>query len=159
ETVGESRVLVNNYGGELGRSRGGIVRGVRGSGTNGVKGTAFEFNRNSRFDSRTYFDDPSQDLPPLKRNQFGGYLGGPIAKDKTFFFASYEGLRQDRGVTTIANVPSRATRARTDISPVTRPYLLLYPEPNGKETGATGIYSVQITSPTRENYAVGKLDH
>jgi len=59
-----------------------------------------------------------------------------VAKDRTFFFGSYEGLRQDRGVTTIATVPSRATRARADISPATRPFLLLYPEANGRESGA-----------------------
>jgi outer membrane receptor protein involved in Fe transport len=159
ETVREFQVLVNNYSAEYGRSTGGIVTAVTRSGTNAVRGTAFEFTRNSRFDSRTYFDDPSQDLPPLKKNQFGGILGGPIVKEKTFFFGSYEGLRQDRGVTTIATVPSRATRARTDISPVTLPYLMLYPEPNGRETGATGIYSVQITSPTHEDYAIGKIDH
>jgi outer membrane receptor protein involved in Fe transport len=159
ETVREFQVLVNNYSAEYGRSTGGIVTAVTRSGTNSLKGTVFEFNRDSRFDSRTYFDDPGQDIPPLKRNQFGGYLGGPVVRDRTFFFGSYEGLRQDRGLTTIANVPSRATRARTDISPVTRPYLLLYPEPNGRETGATGIYSVQVTSPTHENYAVGKIDH
>src|SRR5437762_3141524 len=159
ETVREFQVLVNNYSAEYGRSTGGIVTAVTRSGTNAIKGTAFEFNRDSRFDSRTFFDDPNSDIPPLSRNQFGGYLGGPIAKDKTFFFGSYEGLRQDRGLTTIATVPSRATRARTDISPVTRPYLLLYPEPNGKETGATGVYSVQVVSPTTENYAIGKIDH
>jgi hypothetical protein len=159
ETVREFQVLVNNYSAEYGRSTGGIVTAVTRSGTNSFKGTVFEFNRDSRFDSRTYFDDPGQDIPPLKRNQFGGYVGGPIARDRTFFFGSYEGLRQDRGLTTIANVPSRATRARTDISPITRPYLLLYPEPNGRETGGSGIYSVQVTSPTHENYAVGKVDH
>src|SRR5437867_2163740 len=159
ETVREFQVLVNNYSAEYGRSTGGIVTAVTRSGTNALKGTLFEFNRNSRFDSRTFFDDPTSDLPPLKRNQFGGYLGGPIVKDRTFFFGSYEGLRQDRGVTTIATVPSRATRARADVSPVTRPYLLLYPEPNGRETGATGLYSVQVTSPTHENYAIGKIDH
>src|SRR5262245_56586151 len=159
ETVREFQVLVNNYSAEYGRSTGGIVTAVTRSGTNAVKGTVFEFNRNSRFDSKTFFDDPSSDIPRLERNQFGGYLGGPIVKDRTFFFGSFEGLRQDRGVTTIATVPSRATRARTDISPVTRPYLLLYPEPNGRETGTTGLYSTQITSPTTENYAVGKVDH
>src|SRR5256714_7990229 len=147
ETVREFQVLVNNYSAEYGRSTGGIVTAVTRSGTNTFRGTAFEFNRDSRFDSRTFFDDPTQDIPPLKRNQFGGYLGGPIVKDQTFFFGSYEGLRQDRGLTTIANVPSRATRARTDVSPVTRPYLLLYPEPNGRETSATGLYSVPVTSP------------
>jgi hypothetical protein len=159
ETVREFQVLVNNYSAEYGRSTGGIVTAVTRSGTNNLKGTLFEFNRDSRFDSRTYFDDPDQDIPRLKRNQFGGYLGGPIVRDRTFFFGSYEGLRQDRGLTTIATVPSRATRARTDISPVTRPYLMLYPEPNGRETDATGLYSVQVTSPTHENYAVGKVDH
>src|SRR6266571_908772 len=159
DTVREFQVLVNNSSAEYGRSTGGIVTAVTRSGTNAFKGTLFEFNRDSRFDSRTFFDDPNADIPPLKRNQFGGYLGGPLVKDKTFFFGSYEGLRQDRGLTTIAFVPSRATRARADISAVTRPYLLLYPEPNGRETGATGTYSVQVTSPTREDYAVGKADH
>ena len=159
ETVREFQVLVNNYSAEYGRSTGGIVTAVTRSGTNAFKGTLFEFHRDSRFDSRTFFDDPNEDIPPFVRNQFGGYLGGPVVKDKTFFFGSYEGLRQDRGVTTIATVPSRATRARTDISAATRPYLLLYPEPNGRETGATGLYSVQVTSPTRENYALGKIDH
>ena len=159
ETVREFQVLVNNYSAEYGRSTGGIVTAVTRSGTNTLKGTLFEFHRDSVFDSRTFFDDPASDLPPLKRNQFGGYLGGPIVKDRTFFFGSYEGLRQERGVTTIATVPSRATRARADLSPVTRPYLLLYPQPNGQETGAIGLYSVQITSPTQENYAIGKIDH
>jgi outer membrane receptor protein involved in Fe transport len=159
ETVREFQVLVNNYSAEYGRSTGGIVTAVTRSGTNKLNGTLFEFNRDSRFDSRTYFDDPNAEIPALKRNQFGGYLGGPIVKDRTFFFASYEGLRQDRGVTTIATVPSRATRARTDISSVTRPYVLLFPEPNGRETGATGLYSQQVTAPTRENYALGKIDH
>ena len=121
ETVREFQVLVNNYSAEYGRSTGGIVTAVTRSGTNAFRGTVFEFNRSSRFDSRTFFDDPNADIPPLKRNQFGGYFGGPVVKDKTFFFGSYEGLRQDRGLTTIATVPSRATRARTDISAVTLP--------------------------------------
>ena len=159
ETVREFQVLVNNYSAEYGRSTGGIVTAVTRSGTNAIKGTVFEFNRDSRFDSKTFFDDPNSAIPGLKRNQFGGYVGGPIVRDRTFFFGSYEGLRQDRGLTTIANVPSRATRARIDISPVTKPYLLLYPEPNGRETGAIGLYSTQVTSPTTENYAVGKVDH
>jgi hypothetical protein len=158
DTVREFQVLVNNYSAEYGRSTGGIVTAVTRSGTNDLHGAGFEFNRNSRWDSKTFFDDPNSDIPKLSRNQFGGYLGGPIARDRTFFFGSYEGLRQDRGVTTIATVPSRATRGRTDISPVTLPYLLLYPEPNGRETGATGVYSVQSVAPTRENYALGKID-
>ena len=159
DTVREFQVLVNNYSAEYGRSSGGIVVAVTRSGTNNLKGAAFEFNRDSRFDAKTFFDPKDEDIPPLKRNQFGGQLGGPVAKDRTFFFGSYEGLRQTLGTTTIATVPSRATRARTDINQVTRPYLLLYPEPNGRERGATADFTVQSVSPTRENYAVGKVDH
>jgi carboxypeptidase family protein len=159
DTVREFQVLVNNYSAEYGRSTGGIVTAVTRSGTNSLHGTLFEFNRDSRFDAKTFFDAPDSAIPTLKRNQFGGQLGGPIVRDRTFYFGSYEGLRQDRGVTTIAIVPSQATRARTDINPVTRPYLLLYPQPNGRETGATGLYSVQSVAPTKENYALGKIDH
>jgi carboxypeptidase family protein len=159
DTVREFQVLVNDYSAEYGRSSGGIVVAVTRSGTNSLNGTLFEFNRDSRFDSKTFFDSPDESIPPLKRNQFGGQLGGPIVRDHTFFFGSYEGLRQTLGTTNIAIVPSHATRARTDISPVTRPYLLLYPEPNGPENGATGQFINQTVSPTRENYAVGKIDH
>jgi outer membrane receptor protein involved in Fe transport len=159
ETVREFQVLVNNYSAEFGRSTGGIVTAVTRSGTNLFKGTVFEFNRDSSADSKTYFDLPDADIPPLSRNQFGGYLGGPIVKDQTFFFASYEGLRQDRGLTNISRVPSRATRARTDINAATRPYLLLFPEPNGTESSnGTGVYTAQVVEPTQENYFVGKVD-
>src|SRR5437763_11454427 len=85
ETVREFQVLVNNYSAEYGGSTGGIVVAVTRSGTNALSGSAFEFGRNSKFDTRTYFDDRSQSIPPLKRNQFGGTLGGPIVRDKTFF--------------------------------------------------------------------------
>ncbi|HTM24415.1 MAG TPA: carboxypeptidase regulatory-like domain-containing protein [Vicinamibacterales bacterium] len=159
DTVREFQVLVNNYSAEYGRSTGGIVVAVTRSGTNNLSGSAFEFGRNSKFDSRTYFDDPTQPIPPLKRNQFGGTLGGPILHDKTFFFGSYEGLRQTLGLTTIANVPSDATRARADLSAATAPYLLLYPKANGTVNGASAQYIQQVVNPTHENLAVGKVDH
>jgi outer membrane receptor protein involved in Fe transport len=159
DTVREFQVLVNNYSAEYGRSTGGIVVAVTRSGTNSLSGSGFEFGRNSQFDSRTYFDDPTKDIPPLRRNQFGGTVGGPILRDRTFFFGSYEGLRQTQGLTTIANVPSTATRARTDLSAGTAPYLLMYPEANGPQTGATGQYIQQVVNPTHENLAVGKVNH
>jgi hypothetical protein len=158
DTVREFQVLVNNYSAEYGRSTGGIVVAVTRSGTNNLSGSAFEFGRNSTFDSRSYFDDPNQPIPPLKRNQFGGTLGGPIRHDKTFFFGSYEGLRQTQGLTTIATVPSDATRARADLSAATAPYLLLYPQANGPQTGSSGQYIQQVVNPTHENMAVGKVD-
>lgn len=159
ETVREFQVLVNNYSAEYGRSSGGIVTAVTRSGTNQFRGTGFEFVRNSRFDSKNFFDPPGSEIPPLERNQFGGYVGGPILRDRTFFFASYEGLRQDRGLTTVANVPSLATRNRTDINAATRPYLLLYPLPNGRDNGQSAVYTAEVVEPTRENYFVGKVDH
>lgn len=159
ETVREFQVITNNYSAEYGRSAGGIVSAVTRSGTNALRGGALEFHRNEALDARTYFDDPNEPIPPLTRNQYGFNLGGPLRRDRTFFFSSFEGLRQDRGVTRVARVPSRATRNRPDISQATRPYLLLYPEPNGAETGASGLYSQAVTEPTREDYFVIKIDH
>ena len=159
ETVREFQVLVNNYSAEYGRSSGGIVTAVTRSGTNNFRGAGFEFHRNDALDSRNYFDPPDVDQPPLHRNQYGGYLGGPLARERTFFFTSYEGLHQDRGFTSTSFVPSRATRNRTDIAASVRPYMDLFPLPNGAETGAIGIYTEEVVEPTRENYFVGKIDH
>jgi len=159
ETVREFQVLINNYSAEYGRSTGGIVTAVTRSGTNRFHGSAFEFLRDEKLDARAFFDPVGEAKPPLSRHQFGGFLGGPSVRDKTFFFASYEGLRQERGYTSISRVPSRATRSRADIHPAVRPFLDLYPLPNGAETGASGLYSVEIVEPTRENYLIGKMDH
>jgi outer membrane receptor protein involved in Fe transport len=159
EAVREFQILVNSYSAEHGRSSGGIVSAVTRSGTNTIHGAGFEFHRNDSFDAKTFFDDPDEAKPPFNRNQFGGYLGGPIRKDSTFFFTSYEGLRQELTETSITRVPSRATRARTDISPLTAPYMALYPLPNGAETGATGVFTQTVDVPLRENYFVIKADH
>lgn len=159
EAVREFQILVNNYSAEYGRSAGGVVSAVTRSGTNSLHGAAFEFHRNDALDAKTYFDPPDEPKPPLTRNQFGGYAGGPIRRDRTFFFGSYEGLRQDLTETSIVRVPSRATRARTDISPAIQPYIDLYPLPNGPETGASGQYTTPLAEPTEEDYFVLKIDH
>ncbi len=159
ETVREFQVLVNNYSAEYGRSAGGIVSAVTRSGTNELRGALFEFHRNDALEARNFFDPPDEPKPSFTRNQFGGYAGGPIKRDRIFFFGSYEGLRQERGLTRIARVPSRATRNRPDIHPAIRPYLALYPLPNGPETGASGLFITSTTEPTRENYFVTKIDY
>lgn len=159
ETVREFQVLVNNYSAEYGRSTGGIVTAITRSGTNTLRGAVFGFLRDDALDARNYFDPRDSPIPPLRRHQAGGIVGGPLFKDRTFYFGSYEGLRQDRGRTSIARVPSRNTRSRTDIAPPIVPFLRLFPEPNGAENGPSGLYSVETVEPTRENYAVGKVDH
>ncbi|MEO5898483.1 MAG: carboxypeptidase regulatory-like domain-containing protein [Vicinamibacterales bacterium] len=159
DTVREFQVITNNYSAEYGRSAGGIVSAITRSGTNALHGSALLFHRNDALDSRTYFDDPAASIPPLTRNQYGANLGGPLARNRTFFFAGFEGLRQDKGRTTVARVPSLATRNRADISPVVRPFMALYPVPNGDVSGASGLYSEAVTEPSREDYLVLKLDH
>src|SRR5437870_10789668 len=87
---------------EFGRSTGGVISAVTRSGTNDFHGAAFEFLRNNAMDSLGYFDQVSHggtgSVAPYRRNQFGGALGGPIKKDKTFFFGTYETLRQNNGI-------------------------------------------------------------
>ena len=99
---------------EYGRSSGGVVSAVTRSGTNSFHGSAFEFIRNNAFDSMGYFDQTSHGgsgtIAPYRRNQFGGSLGGPIKKDKTFFFGTYEGLRQGVGTVISPEVPTAATK-------------------------------------------------
>src|SRR5205809_301194 len=99
---------------EYGRSSGGVISAVTRSGTNDLHGTLFEFTRNNALDSLGYFDQVSHggtgSVAPYKRNQFGGALGGPIKKDRTFFFVTYETLRQGNGLNTSAEVPTAATK-------------------------------------------------
>src|SRR5215467_2476699 len=99
---------------EFGRSSGGTVSAVTKSGTNDLHGAAFEFLRNNALDSPGYFDDVKHggtgSVAPYRRNQYGGALGGPIKKDKTFFFGTYEGLRQGSGTTIGPEVPTAQTK-------------------------------------------------
>jgi hypothetical protein len=92
DAIQEFRVETNNYSAEFGRSGSGVINVITKSGTNNFHGSAFEFVRNTIFNANNW--DSSIATPPLHRNQFGGTFGGPIRKDKTFFFFSYQGLRQ-----------------------------------------------------------------
>jgi hypothetical protein len=92
DAVEEFRVVTNNYSAEYGRFAGGMVNIITRSGTNTLHGSLFEFVRNDAFNA---YDWGALSMAPLRRNQFGGSLGGPIRKDKTFFFGTYSGLRQN----------------------------------------------------------------
>ncbi len=98
DAVQEFKILTNNYDAQYGRSSGGIVNQITKSGTNDFHGDAFEFLRNNIFNSRNYFYTNSNNAPPFKRNVFGGTFGGPIKKDKTFFFLAYQGARRNETV-------------------------------------------------------------
>ncbi len=105
DAIQEFKVQTNNFGADIGRG-GAVVNVVLKSGGNQFHGSVFEFLRNSAFDAKNYFDSPNQPIAPFKQNQFGGTLGGPIRKDKTFFFVDYQGTRIRQAQTFISIVPS-----------------------------------------------------
>jgi hypothetical protein len=177
---------------EYGRSSGGTISAVTRSGTNGLHGAAFEFLRNNDLDSPGYFDEKSRggggSTAPYRRNQFGGALGGPIKKDRTFFFGTYEGVRLgQRANVPSPEVPTDATRhgilppsafqgtdpskyclpgaatCTVPVSPVIKPYLDLYQEPshgpNADLGDGTGIFNLAPTQVTNENYFMTRVDH
>jgi hypothetical protein len=108
DAIAEIKVQTSNYTAEAGRTAGGVVNIITKSGTNSFSGSAFEFYRNDRFDSRNFF---STTKPLLKQHQFGGSLGGPLRVDRMFFFGDYEGFRQDQGVTNLVTLPTARMRA------------------------------------------------
>src|ERR1700726_4089592 len=112
DAIQEFSVLTSNYSAEYGKSSGGVVNAITRSGTNDFHGTAYEFLRNSALDAANFFENAGG-IPkaPFKRNQFGGAIGGPIVKTRTFFFVDYEGIRQAKGIANHDFVPSPAARA------------------------------------------------
>src|SRR5262249_1740674 len=105
DSLHEFNVEISNYKAELGRTGGGVVQMTTKSGSNKFHGTAYEFLRNDALDARNFF---SADKPVLRYNQFGASLGGPVRKDRTFFFFNYEGIRRKSQVTRIVGAPSQA---------------------------------------------------
>jgi hypothetical protein len=108
DAVGEFRVVTNNQSAEYGRAAGATVNVVYRSGSNRFSGDAWEFFRDTALNAAPYFKPVDGQKPPLRRNQFGGVLGGPIVKNKAFFFGDYEGFRQDRKTTTFSTIPTAA---------------------------------------------------
>src|SRR5260370_2365387 len=108
DSIQEFRVLTNNFDAEYGNYAGGIVNVVTKSGANEIHGSGFEFLRNTSLDARNFF---SPERGFFRQNQFGGTLGGPIAKDKLFYFGDYQGTRTSQGIDTgLIPVPTLANR-------------------------------------------------
>ena len=170
DAVREFNVLQNTYGAEYGKRPGGQVSLVTMSGTNRFHGTLFEFVRNSAFDARNFYDH-TVGPPPFRRNQFGVSAGGPIHKDKTFIFGSYEGFRQRLGVSEVAIVPdnnarngflpaANGTLTNVGLAPGVAPYFALWPVPNGPELGGgAAYYYANPPQMIREDFGNIRVDH
>jgi Carboxypeptidase regulatory-like domain len=138
DAVQEFKILTNNYEAEYGRTSGGIINQVIKSGTNNLHGSLFEFFRNNALNASDYL---LQEVPIFKRNLFGGSVGGPIRKNKTFFFASYQGNRRREG---------QVAPELTVLSPAERTgnFNELY---TGQIDPATGYDTGQLYNPTTGN--------
>ena len=110
EAIREFEMLTSTYDASFGRNPGAQVNVILNSGSNDFHGNLFEFHRNAAFDARNFFAPASEPKPKYIRNQFGGSLGGPISRNRTFFFADYEGTRSREGITRITNVPTALER-------------------------------------------------
>lgn len=173
----EFRILTNAYNAEYGRAGGSIVTVLTRAGTNHVHGSVYEFLRNDALDARNFF---APQVPALKQNQFGLTVGGPILKDRTFFFVGYEGFRQRKGSPTSTPVPSLRVRQgdfsqearkprdpvtgqpfpgdlipQDRIDPIARQVLGLYPEPNL----GSNIWTGAPTGSNDRNQFLVRLDH
>jgi hypothetical protein len=180
--IREYKVVTNNLSAEYGMTMGSQTVLVSKSGTNSFHGDAFEFLRNQVLDAANYFDVPTQAngfkrTPEFRRNNFGGALGGPVRKNKTFFFAAYEALRENIGQTIISGtIPSNCFGAANNPCAISSSnlqgnvnvnsfrILQLFPAPNLPvgclNTAASGCnVTYPFSEPVRENWGQGRIDH
>lgn len=111
DSIQEFKIQKSQYPAEFGGKASALINVATRAGTNTLRGSVFEFLRHDMFDARNYFDAADRPVPPLRQNQFGGAAGGPIARDRSFFFVSYEGQRIRRSLTRTFSVPPLAVRA------------------------------------------------
>jgi hypothetical protein len=168
DAVKEFSVLASNYTAEYGRTSGGVINAITRSGSNSIHGSAYEFFRNDALDAANFIDNENRrPKAPLRRNQFGGSLGGPIIKNKTFFFTDYERIRRLQGVTSVVVVPSAAARlgqlaaGTVTVHPNIIPFLKLYPLPNSGlvGNGDTGNFATSLSQRFNEDFFTTRIDH
>jgi hypothetical protein len=167
DAVREFNVLENAYGAEYGKRPGGQISVVTMSGSNQLHGSVFEFLRNDVLDARNFFAQGTN--PPFRRNQFGGAMGGPLKRNKTFIFGNYEGFRQSLHLSDVTFVPSLSARNGTlkgsngqpiVLAPGIAPYFELWPLPNGPDLG--GGVALAYSNPLqsiREDFGNIRVDH
>lgn len=165
ENIQEFRVESNNFPAEYGTGTGGQITVVTKAGGNQFHGSLFEYLRNDKLDARNFFDNIQAGIPKstLRLNQFGGSIGGPIIKDKFFFFGSYEGYRVRSGLNFVEAVPSAAARARAVPSIV--PFLDAFRSPQAVILTGTSanpdfdIAQLQDNAKTDENSFAARFDY
>ncbi len=169
DAVREFNVLTSTYPAEYGKRAGAQVIVVTQSGSNALHGSIFEFLRNSALDARNFFDQGS--VPPFRRNQFGGAVGGPIKKDRLFLFGNYEGFRQALAISSVSVVPDQQARLGILPTPVPNvnrsmlPYMSFWPQANGPELLANGLPSgtaLSYNNPKqsiREDFGTVRADY
>jgi len=164
DTVKEFRVESNTYRAEFGRNIGGQINAITKSGTNRFSGSAFEFHRNEAFDAKNYFD--VGDKPDFTRNQFGGTIGGPIRRDRLFFFGGYEALIENLGRTIVTTVPDDNARLGIlpGVAPITVnaavvPFLNEFPRANGDNLGGgLARYTFPFDQKLTQHFLQGRVD-
>jgi hypothetical protein len=163
DAMQEFRIQTSTYAPEFGRTPGGQISIVTRSGTNQFHGSVFDYFRNDALDASNWFNGYTNN-PPLpkareRQNDFGGTIGGPVFKDRTFFFFSYEGLRLRLPETELTTVPDLA--ARSAAIPAMQPFLNAFPLPNGSDDSATGVaqFNASFSNPSGLDAYSLRLDH
>src|SRR5579859_6215205 len=161
EALQEFRIETSSFASEFGRSAGGQVILTTRSGANDVHGGIYEYFRNDALDANDWFaNQAAQPRSPERHNDFGGFLGGPIKRDRTFFFLSYEGARLRQPNTVVVQVPSEFSRmmAPTEVAP----FLNAYPQPDDKSV-TPGVYVANFTGNYSDPSALDagslRIDH
>ncbi len=180
EGIQEITVQTNSYAAEAGRTAGGVINIVTRSGTNQFHGSAYEYFRNDVFDGRNYFQTTGP-KPELRQNQYGASIGGPIFKDRTFFYFDWEGFRQVTGVTDTGTVPNITEwndinsqnggspqallstangTAGLPINPLMLNYLKLFPKPtNTDPTALANNFTISPNKTQNYNTYDARIDH
>jgi hypothetical protein len=177
----EVRILTQTFNAEYGRNGGGVIELATKSGSNDFHGSLFEIHRDAALDAKNYFDLSAAPIPAFVRNQFGAGIGGPLVRDHTFFYMSYEGFREVHASTAIATVPDALAHegllpsnnnpaacsnaspnacVAVAIDPRVQQFLNLFPPSNGADNGdGTGDLITANKGNTTEHHGMIRVDH
>jgi hypothetical protein len=181
DELSEVRVLTQTFNAEYGGHGGAVIELITKSGSNQFHGSLWELHRDASLDAKNYFDLGANPIPPFVRNQFGAGIGGPLKRDRTFFFANYEGFREVEASTAIATAPdalahegflpsasnsasctsaSSSGCAAIPINPQVQQFFNLMPPSNGADNGdGTGELITADKGDTREDHGMARIDH